>query len=190
MIKAAPRLDSDKLLVIELKNGCIEAYDQLFKKYNNKLFYFALNYLNSTEEAEGVVQDVFAKVWEKKRALKIEYSFKGYIFTIAYNFIKKVYIRRCRQRDYLIAEERKSYADLDTIEKLDYGFTMERLKGLISKMPERRRETFTKSRLEGLSIKEIAQDMNVSPKTVENQIGYALKFIRSNWHLEKASGMY
>ncbi|MGS0524297.1 sigma factor-like helix-turn-helix DNA-binding protein [Zobellia nedashkovskayae] len=67
---------------------------------------------------------------------------------------------------------------------VDYTFLMENLMGLVAQIPERRRETFTKSRFDGLSVKEIAQDMEVSPKTVENQITLALKFIKSNLAVE------
>ncbi|MDO6519469.1 RNA polymerase sigma-70 factor [Zobellia uliginosa] len=170
--------ECDQVSVINLKLGCDVAYRELFDRYNKRLYYFALGYLKSPVEAEGVVQDVFAKIWEKKENLKPDNSFKAYIFTIAYNLIKKNFIRRGRVRDYLASEGVQRGFDLSTTDQLDYNFTMERLKNLVAKMPKRRQETFIKSRFEGLPVKDIAVEMGISPKTVENQITLALKYLR------------
>ncbi|GAA3612834.1 RNA polymerase sigma-70 factor [Flavivirga amylovorans] len=174
-------LNSDRVLVERLKDGEIKAFEELFNKYNKNLYGFALGYLKSPVETEGVVQDVFSKVWEKRSSLKPECSFKSYIFTIAFNFIKKIFIKRNKIRTYLNSKEQLIDFDQSTLGQIDYNFMMERIMELISKMPPRRRETFIKSRFDGLSVKEVAKEMNISPKTVENQITSALKFIKANW---------
>ncbi|AUP77418.1 RNA polymerase sigma factor [Flavivirga eckloniae] len=174
-------LNSDRALVESLKEGKIKAFEKLFNKYSKNLYGFALGYLKSPVEAEGVVQDVFSKVWEKRADLKPEHSFKSYIFTIALNLIKKIFIKRNKIRTYLNSKEKVIDFDQSTLSQIDYNFMMKRVMELVSKMPDRRRETFIKSRFDGLSVKEIAKEMNVSPKTVENQITSALRFIKLNW---------
>ena len=74
--------NTDQKLVESLKKGDWFAFDQLFAKYSKKLYYFAKNYLDSKEDAEGLVQEVFLKIWEKRKELKEHLSFNAYIYTI------------------------------------------------------------------------------------------------------------
>ena len=176
--------EKDEVLVGNLKTGDIKAYEALYVKYRSRLYHFAFGYLKSHVEAEGLVQDVFVKIWKKKADLKPECSFKSYIFTIGFNLIKKTFIKRTARKNYIDSEIDRETVDYSTLDSVDYTFLMDNLMGVVAQIPERRRETFTKSRFDGLSVKEIAQDMEVSPKTVENQITLALKFIKSNLAVE------
>ena len=180
----------DRLLVGKVKLGCALSYAKLFEIYGDKLYYFALGYIKSPIEAEGVVQDVFVKVWEKRESLKLECSFKSYIFTIAFNLVKKVFNKRKRLRKYIDSKEIIHGFDFSTENQIEYNFMMEWLNNLVGEMPERRRETFIQSRFNGLPVKEIAKEMNVSPKTVENQITAALKFIKAHWDIDVVSKRY
>lgn len=81
---------SDAELVEKLRKGDIEAFDAVFDKYSDRLFGFALNYLKSKEEAEGLVQDVFLKIWENRKKLKKDASLKSYLFTISYHNMKLI----------------------------------------------------------------------------------------------------
>ncbi len=186
MKRGAQSIEKEKALVECLKKGDIKAFESLFKLYNRKLYGFSLGYLKSPVDAEGVVQDVFSKVWEKRASLKTECSFKSYIFTIAFNFIKKVFNKRAQIRTYLNSKVEIIDLDQSTLSQIDYNFMMDRIMEIVSKMPARRKETFIKSRIDGLSVKEIAKEMNISPKTVENQITSSLKFIKSNWDFKEA----
>ncbi len=179
-------INHDRSLVESLKEDEIWAFEALFNQYNRRLYGFALGYLKSPVEAEELVQDVFSKIWEKRRLLKPERSFKHYIFTIAFNLIKKIFIKRSRIRTYLDSKEKIIDFDQSTSNQIDYNFMMERIMILVAKMPTRRRETFVKSRFKDLSVKEIAKEMNISPKTVENQITSALKFIKANWEFDES----
>lgn len=159
----------------------MHAYEELYKKYSLRLFHFGLKYLKSEVEAEGLVQDVFTKIWENRKSLKTGHSFKAYIFTIAFNFIKKSFIKRNKYREYLEGEYKPEEVDFSTTNEIDYQSLMSYLNTLVEQLPEKRREIFIKSRIEDISVKEIAAQMGISPKTVENQLTAAIKFIRSNW---------
>ncbi len=78
---------------------------------------------------------------------------------------------------------------MQTSQKITYNSLHQYITELVNKLPERRKEIFIKSRFNGLTIKEIAEDMKISHKTVENQLTDALKFIRTNLNRENISGI-
>ncbi|HEY5122837.1 MAG TPA: RNA polymerase sigma-70 factor [Ignavibacteria bacterium] len=167
-------------LVERLQKGDVEAFDLIYKKYSRKLYAFGLKYLRSTAETEELVQSVFLKIWENYKNLKKESSFKSYLFTIAYNDICKLF----RKRNYLqkfvgdtLYENTQSSSE--TEDGIDYQFVLERVQQIVEKLPEKQKNIFLKSRQEGKSTKEIAEEVGLSPGTVDNYISESLKFIRS-----------
>ena len=175
-------------LVKALSKGEIKAFNDLFQIYGNRIFHFALGYLKSEADAEELVQDVFMKIWEKRSELKENLSFKSYIFTIAFNIIRKHFVKKTLTTKYFVQQVVED-ADLSTIQYIDYKSIKEAIDRLVDQLPARRKEVFTKSRFEGLSTKEIAEELGTSPKTVENQLGEALKFIRMHLGKEDLVGI-
>jgi RNA polymerase sigma-70 factor (family 1) len=171
---------SDDELVEKLRKGDLEAFDAVFEKYSNRLFGFALKYLKSKEETEGLVQDVFLKIWETRKTLKKNASLKSYLFTIAYHNICKFF--RKKQLQGKLKEEIGLTSDIsvDTEEQIDYHSALEQIEKLIGKLPPKQRAIFVKSRQEGKSIREIAEEMHLAPGTVDNHISAALKFLRKH----------
>lgn len=172
-------LENEARLVKSLSKGNLLAFNSLFQEYSGRLYRFAYGYLKSEEESEELVQEVFTRIWEKRKKLKSELSFKSYLFTIAFNIIKKHFRRAACSSEYFktrICED----LDLETTKKVTYDSLFHYVSELVNQLPERRKEIFIKSRFEGLSIKEIAEEVKVSHKTVENQLTDALKFIRTN----------
>ena len=174
-------MHNEEQLVKNLQKGSIDAFEDLYKVYSLRLYHFGMKYLKSEIEAEGLVQDVFAKVWEKRASLKAELSFKSYIFTISFNLIRKSFIKKSKLREYLSSKQGRSDMDLGTVNQVEYQSLMDYLNTLVNQLPERRREVFIKSRIEDLPVKEIADQMGISAKTVENQLTAATKFIKANW---------
>lgn len=172
-------IQSESLLVRNLSKGNLLAFNTLYKEYSGRLYRFALGYLKSEAEAEELVQEVFTIIWERRTDLKEELSFKSFLFTIAFNIIRKHFRTKGYLTGYLRAETRDDL-DMQTSQKITYDSLYQYLTGLVNQLPDRRKEIFIKSRLDGLSIKEIAEDLKISHKTVENQLTDALKFIRTN----------
>jgi len=170
----------DTELVEYLKQDYIEAYDLIFKRYGVRLFAFAMKYLKSREESEELVQEVFLKIWENRKNLKTEYCFKSYLFTLSYHQLCRFF----RKRDYRFKLEKelsiRSTGSYTIGDRLDYQSVLEQVDLLIDKLPPRQKSIFVKSRKEGKTSREIAQEMNLVPGTVDNQISEALKFIRKN----------
>ncbi len=173
----------EALLVRELSRGNLIAFNALFRCYSARLYRFAYGYLRSAPECEELVQDVFTKIWEKKADLKEELSFKSYLFTIAFNLIRKHFRTRIYTAEYLKSRVNVDL-DLQTTEKIAYEFTLQYIHDLVDRLPEKRREIFVRSRFEGQNIKEIADELKISHKTVENQLTAALKFLRENLRKE------
>lgn len=175
------QLPEDSELVERLRRGEIKAFDQVYQKYASKLYAFSYKYLKVSEEAEELVQNTFLKLWENQKNLKKGTSFKSYLFTIAYNEICNLFRRKKYQQKYANAVVTKStLGTLDTEEQIEYSFVKEQVDEIISRLPERQRTIFLKSRQEGKTTKEIAQELGLSSGTVDNYLSDALKFIKGN----------
>ena len=164
-------------LVRELSAGNILAFNTLFKEYSGRLYRFAYGYLKQEAEAEELVQEVFMIIWDKRANLKEELSFKSFLFTISFNIIKKHFRTKAYLSEFYKSEI-NSEPDMQTSHKVAYDSLYQFLTEIVNHLPKRRKEIFIKSRLEGLNIKEISNEMKISHKTVENQLTIALKFIR------------
>ncbi len=172
-------------LIGRLQHGDVEAFDILFSKYSGNLYRFGNKYLRSGADAEELVQSVFLKVWEGRKNLKKEFSFRSFLFTIAYNDICKLF----RRRNYLqkfISDTLADNPDLsdNSAERIEYQSVLDRVKQIIDMLPERQKTIFLKSREEGKSTKEIAAELDLSPGTVDNYISEALRFIRFRFKSE------
>ena len=180
----------DYLAVKNLKQGDVKAFDDLFNKYSPRLCNFSVKYLKSAEEAEEVVQEVFLYIWDKREGLKPDNSFNAYIFTIAYNIIKKYFIKKSRDNAYkddLIYTLLQQENNLD--QTIDYKFLLEKVELIINSLPNRRKEIFIKRKYDGLSVKQIADELSISPNTVENQLASAQKQILNELQKEKLAGL-
>lgn len=166
-----------------LANGNILAFNTLYKSYSSRLYRFALGYLKSEDEAEELVQEVFTIIWEKRKELKEDLSFKSFLFTISFNIIRKHFRAKSYLSEYLTSGSFDE-TDVRTSQKIVYDSLYQYINELVNQLPLRRKEVFVKSRFEGLSIKEIAEELNISHKTVENQLSDALRFIRVNLNKE------
>lgn len=171
---------SDEQLIPAVRSDDHYAFDELFRKYGPSLLSFVVSVLKDEYEAEEVVQDVFFKIWEKRRDLDPSLSFKSYLFTIALNTTKNFYRKKLQEEKYKqdVALELNidRTSDLDVIE---YRNLLDYVDKIIEKLPPSRREIFILSKKDGLKNPEIAKLLNISEQTVKNQLVSAMKFLRS-----------
>lgn len=168
----------DYELVRKLHEDDVDAFDQIFNRYGDRLYGFAYKYLKSKEETEGLVQDVFLKIWENRKKLKKESSLKSYLFTIAYHNICHLFRKKQIFLKYIEESKVVETKTTDLEKQLEYEATLSQVDKLIDKLPGKQKEVFIKSRKEGKSTSQIANEMNLSPGTVDNYISTALKLIR------------
>lgn len=183
-------LNIEKNLVSGLKNDNQDSFRSLFELYSKPLFQFSISYLKSKEAAEDVVQEVFTKVWNKRKELKTGTSFKSYLFTIALNSIRKQFNKLSRlnqaKHDILFdfSQNKPGFDDKD-----DYQSLLNKLDELIESMPEKRRQVFIRKKLEEKSLKEIAAELDITVKTVEYHITEAMKFLKSEFEKLQVKGL-
>ncbi|MCK5208094.1 MAG: RNA polymerase sigma-70 factor [Cyclobacteriaceae bacterium] len=169
----------ERILVIQLKDGNQASYKALYSRYAPKLFAFSRKYLQSREDAEEIVQEVFLRIWEKKDNIDENQSFSSYVIQAAKHRIFNGFRKNVNKQaymDFLMYADRASinFTELD----VDYNEIKQKAEHAISAMPPKRQEIFRLSREMGLKNKEIAEKLQISIKTVENQMGQALKYLR------------
>jgi len=182
-----PDMDSD--LLKSLKQGDHGAFEKLFNRYARKLFVFSLSYLKNENDAEEIVQDIFLKVWLNRLTLKTETSFQSYLFTIAFNAVKKSFIKTARNNQFKLELVDTLDAGQDRAEyEQDFQRVVEKLELFIAEMPEKRRAIFIQRKKQGKPVKQIAEEMQVSVKTIENQITEAMKYLKKRFEEEASPG--
>ena len=152
--------------------------EQIYKEYWSKLYIYAFNVLREREICEDIVQEIFVDLWTKRHDVQItdlnSYLYQSVKHQIFNHFRKSKYKKQLLMKfDLLIRQY-----------EIDVQYEEKELKDevnvLISKLPEKRRKIFQMSRYQGLSNKEISENLDISLQTVKNQISESLKFIRKS----------
>lgn len=162
-----------------LREGGLTAFEMLFRTYYQSLCNYAYTFLRDREEAEEVVQSTFLLVWEKRDSLAIRTSVKPYLYAMVrnacLNVIKHDKIKRRHAGEEIALAERshESVAHAVASNELE-----NRIKLAMDQLPEQCRMVFKLSRFEELKYAEIAEQLSISVKTVENHMGKALKIMR------------
>jgi RNA polymerase sigma-70 factor (family 1) len=170
---------SEQEIVGAIKQGNERIFEETFRKYYQSLCNYANSILKEMDESEEIVQNLFLSIWEKRSDLEITISLKSYLYRAVHNHclnrIKHLKIREEYQQ-YATNFYDASYESVSqTIMKNELE---QKIEEAIKKLPEQCRLIFRMSRFEELKYNEIAEQLELSPKTVENQIGKALKFLR------------
>ncbi|PLW93479.1 MAG: RNA polymerase sigma-70 factor [Marinilabiliales bacterium] len=164
---------------IDSKGLTKASFEEMFRKEFKNLVIFSLKYVKDMETARGIVQDCFIYIWEKRENMDEDKNLKSYITTMVYNRSLN-YLRDNKKFDRNILEF-EGLMD-EKSEMADSGIMTRELKGeiheAIGSLPEKCREVFLLSRQENMKYQEIADHLGISVKTVENQMGKALKMLR------------
>lgn len=173
---------SDAQLAFQIKNGEKYAFRELFERYSPKIFRFALNYLKNDADAEELVQNVFLIIWEKRELIDSTQNVKAYIFKIAVNSIYDHFRRKNIERAF------SDYATLNFTQSSEFTWHQvilddveANLKKMVCKLPEQRRKIFLMSKKSGLTNDEIALQLNLSRRTVENQLYRAISYLKAHF---------
>src|SRR5690606_12417246 len=176
-MKNLPR-DLDKRWVASLKRGDREAFAVIYEYYWKKLLAVSFQHTKDKEMAEGIVQDVFISLWQRRNNLEIE-SLSSYLATaVKFSTFKTLYRMR-RQEMIRDAVLPKDDHQLDE-QVIDVRFLQEYVDGIVEKLPERCKLVFQLSRKEQKSHQEIAEELRISEKAVEANITRAVKVLRIN----------
>ena len=155
------------------------AFEHLFKMHFRGLHAYAITILKDEAMGEEVVQNVFYKFWEKRDQLAIESSPKAYLYKAVYhdclNYIKHKKVKSAHAM-HVVRQANDKIENASG--KVLQGELKEHIHTAMNELPEQCRAIFQMSRFEGLKYQEIADEMGLSVKTIENQMGKALKLLR------------
>jgi RNA polymerase sigma-70 factor (ECF subfamily) len=173
-------IQDDKVLVAEFLKGNVRSFDLLHEKYSERLYGFTFKLLKNKEDALDIVQETFLKIWQKRRELDEDKSFKSFLFTISYNIIMDQLRKRLNDNNYLEFLKQNFKLEQSISEnEADFNILEKQIQSFIGQLPLRRQEIYRMSREKGYSNNEIAEKLSISVKTVETQINLAVKFMKS-----------
>lgn len=159
-----------------IQSGDEEAFKVVFDLYYRHLVLYAVRFVADRDMAENIVQNVFVKLWEKKASLDIE-SVKAYLIVSVRNQCHNELKHQKVVRNFEAQFVHEAYNDEPDLPDAE---VMDRINRVIDELPEQRRKIFKMNRVDGMKYKEIADALCISPKTVEVQIGKALKTLRDS----------
>ncbi len=169
---------NNKILVEHLRKGDENAFVYLMDAYHKKLCVYAKSLCSDVYLAEDIVQNIFVSVWEQRQKLKEIYSIKSYLYQSVYN----EFINQYRKKSSLTILEKEYINTLNTILEEEDSNEITRLITLvkleIQELPPKCKQIFIMGKQEGLTYTEIAEHLNISFRTVENQMSKAFTIIR------------
>jgi RNA polymerase sigma-70 factor (ECF subfamily) len=172
-------MSNDQEIIRRIRQGDEKEFESLFRSSYITLVRYAKTILKDHDEAEDVVQDLFSTIWSDREKISIESSLKGYLFRAVHN--------KCLHRiqhNMVIERHNKEVSVIRTesndnpAEILNHKELQIRISGILKRLPERCSTIFYMNRFEGLKYAEIAGILSVSVKTVEANMGKALKEFR------------
>ncbi|MGX5817699.1 RNA polymerase sigma-70 factor [Chitinophaga lutea] len=167
-------------LAARLKNGDEEALKALMDLVGPKVLGYCRKKTNNTQDAEELVLDIFLKLWQFREKIDTAANLEVLLFTIARNHILN-FIRNAAIRQLAIVrpEEAQAHEENAILRRLDQAELLRQYEQVLSRLGEKQRRVFRMSREEGLSHREIAEQMSISVRTVEAHIHSSLKIIRT-----------
>ena len=157
-----------------------KAFEQVFKSHFKRLHAYAFTILRDEAEAEEVVQQIFFKLWDRNENLSISGSVTAYLYRAVHNesmnFLRHQKIKSDHQ--LYVAYSMKNEADHPS-KKVITGELEKKIHDALNELPEQCRTIFQMSRFDELKYREIADKLGISVKTVENQMGKALRILRT-----------
>ena len=180
-------LPDDETLASGILKGNREAFALFFNKYRRVVYYYSLKYLGDPDESEELVQSVFVSIWEHRRLIDKKKSLKNYLYRSVVNAIYNTLKKRAVRRAYIIKEISKPEGSSDPYVQIFDNDLRDKLDNIIGLLPPQQQKILNYRRLEGLSSEEIALKLNISVRTVENQIYRATKLLKDIFRSEVKS---
>ncbi len=177
----------DTEIIKQLKQGRESAFEMVFNTFYSRLYYFAKEYVRIDDVAEGVVQEAFVVLWDKRTRLKANTNLNAYLYTVCKNGALKYLRSQSLFQKYSTKVENlnidSNLVNRSALEQLDTSdLTFKELETLVAttikELPPQCQKIFSMSRFEDMKNREIASELGVSQKAVEAQITKALKVLR------------
>jgi len=170
---------AEKEIKVEYNLNDLGTFELVFKKHYQPLVIYANTFMKDFSESQDIVQQVFVSIWEKRESLAIHTSLNGLLYKAVYNAclnrIKQQKIRTNHANE--VQRNSETSMQVETIQQKELT---KKIEDAIGRLPEQCARIFKMSRFDHLKYQEIADKLGLSVKTVENQMGKALKLMREN----------
>ena len=181
LIKPSYAEMSDEALMRSMRNGDQRAFDEIYKRYSGPILgYFMRMLWRDREKAEDFVHDLFAKIIRKPDYFDMERSFKTWIYSVANNMCKNEYKKqevRKGMSNGLDNHFSLSDTNVNVMGEVQDSFFREAFERGMQSLDEKHKEAFALRHMEGLSIKEISEILDINEGTVKSRIFYATKYL-------------
>lgn len=172
-----PKSHGDNELISLLKDNKESALTAIYRVYWEELFISAFNVLKDRQACEDIIQEIFIKLWTRRKDLEIAVSLKSYLHaSVRYEVFRQIKKGTVREDIFDCFYERILYPSVSV--DLEYKELVTRIASIVETLPVKCREVYKLSREEQLSHKEISSRLNISTKTVENHLTKALRILK------------
>ena len=172
-------LPQQKELLVELAEGSESAFEEIYKLYSPRLFGRLLKLVKSSSVAEEILQDVFLKLWEHRKSIDSERSFRSFLFKIAenkvYDFFRSVARDKKRAAELIVLSTTR-YTEIEEFFLFDEKSVA--VQRAIDTLPAQRQQVFRLCKLDGKSYKEVSELLGISLSTISDHIVKGKKTIR------------
>jgi RNA polymerase sigma-70 factor (ECF subfamily) len=170
----------DQYLLGRIKRGDIGAFEKMFHQFYPGMCSYAEKLVSQAPVAEEVVQDVFYNIWKNRDVFRVSTSLKSYLYRSVFNN-SMMYLRKSKRE---VRMDKNTYELSDfapgPVEEFEGNEVSDLINNTLENLPERTREIFQLSRFDGLKYKEIANRLSISVKTVEANMGKALRALKTS----------
>lgn len=173
-------MKEDQILIEQLNASSMEAFSALYDKYAGMVFNFTRSILKDAAICEDITQSCFALMWSRRASISPDGNLPAWLYVVARNAVFKEVRRQVtasKYLDYLSNNDNADSQENDLTER-DTAVIMSEAEAAIDALPESRRKIYKMRFIEGLSVHEISERLDISPKTVETQIARAKNAIR------------
>jgi len=175
-----------KLLLQQLQQGSEQAFTILYDQYSKPIYRNILRLVKDEDVAQELLQDLFLKVWEIRQTIKLEGSFKSFLYKVAGNMVY-MYFRKTAKDNRLIEKLIISYVDYETNneETIISEENLDLLQIAIGTLSPQRKQIYTLCKLEGKSYEEVSNQLGISTSTISDHIVKANKTVKQYFLLNK-----
>lgn len=171
--------NDEKNLLRKLQSGDRLAFEIIYHRYKGLLYVHASKHLRNQEEAKDIVHDIFSNLWQNRIALHIQENLTAYLYQAVRNRVINHQLKSQRADEYVTSLQGFiNHAQVDTDHRVREKMLMELIEHEIASLPPKMRTVFELSRKEGLSHKEIAEQLHISEQSVRSHVKGALKILR------------
>jgi RNA polymerase sigma factor (sigma-70 family) len=167
------------LLLQQLRQGSEQAFTILYDKFSTPIYRNILHLVKNEDIAQELLQDLFLKIWEIRQNIKLEDSFKSFLYTVAGNMVY-THFRKTAKDNILIAQLVSSYVDYETAAEETFlsQQNLDLLKLAIEKLSPQRKQIYTLCKIEGKSYEEVSNELGISTSTIRDHIVKGNKTIK------------